>query len=262
MRKTIKKSLRTLQTYIPIVNNAKVFFQRILQNTFQIPFDKDFNAIRLFPDIEDALYLDIGGNNGFAVDAILMSSKKSRIYSIEPNPLIFEKTKSYFRDNNRVELYNFGLGNEEGEFDLFIPVYRGYVFHALASIKLENAQSWLRNNNLYFYDENNLEIRKFTCIIKKLDSFKLNPFFIKIDVEGYEFPVLLGGEKTIQNLKPILLIESVSKDDEITKYLSKFGYKLYKYSHGHFYLNEIGGRNSFLIPDEKFRMIKRQEYLS
>lgn len=257
MKKVVKKSLRTLQTYIPITNNAKVFSQRILQNTFQIPFDKDFKAIKLFPDIEDALYLDIGGNNGFAVDAILMNRKKCKIYSFEPNPLLSEKTKSYFKDNNRVEAYNFGLGNEEGEFDLFIPVYRGYVFHALASVKLENAQSWLRNNNLYFYNENNLEIRKFTCIIKKLDSFEFNPFFIKIDVEGYELPVLLGAKKTIQNSKPILLIESVSKDDEITKYLSGFGYKLYRYSHGQFYLNEIGGRNSFLIPDEKFRMITR-----
>ena len=253
----VKKSIRTLLTYIPHGDTTKILFQRMIYNTFRIPFDKDFNAIKLFPDIEGALYLDIGGNNGFAVDAILMNSKKCKIYSFEPNSLLFEKTKSYFKDNNRVEVYNFGLGNEEGEFDLFIPVYRGYVFHALASFKLENAQSFLKNNNLYFYNENNLEIRKFKCIIKKLDSFELNPFFIKLDVEGYELPVLLGGKKTIHNSKPILLIESVREGDEIMKFLADIGYKVYRYSNGQFYLDEIGDRNSFLMTDEKFRRLKK-----
>ena len=40
-----------------------------------------------------------------------------------------------------------------------------------------------------------------------LDSLKLAPDFIKIDVEGLEYDVLLGGEQTIQNYRPVIMVE-------------------------------------------------------
>lgn len=40
-----------------------------------------------------------------------------------------------------------------------------------------------------------------------LDSLGLAPDFIKIDIEGYEFNALLGGVKTIQEHKPVIMLE-------------------------------------------------------
>ena len=40
-----------------------------------------------------------------------------------------------------------------------------------------------------------------------LDSLSLHPTVIKIDVEGAEYDVLVGGQKTLSRIKPLLLLE-------------------------------------------------------
>jgi FkbM family methyltransferase len=43
---------------------------------------------------------------------------------------------------------------------------------------------------------------------RTLDSFDLRDIdFLKIDVEGFELPVILGGEMTIRREKPVIIIE-------------------------------------------------------
>lgn len=44
-------------------------------------------------------------------------------------------------------------------------------------------------------------------IIKSLDSFNLQPSYIKIDVEGYELFVLKGAEQTLKKCKPVIVME-------------------------------------------------------
>lgn len=248
--------IRSLLVYFPWLDDYKIFFQRIFWKTFNIPFDKDFLAIRHFPDIKDALYLDIGGNRGFAIDAILMFNDQCNVYSFEPNPVLAEKTRKRFKSNQRVKIYNWGLGNDEGEFTLFVPVYRGYEFSGLASLLYDHAESWLKSNNLYFYSDKNLSIREHKCAVKKLDDLKLEPFFMKLDVQGYEYQVLSGARNTIAKYTPILLVESVRKDGEIMHLLAEWGYRLYKYENDEFVRDECGKVNSFLMTDSKYNMLK------
>jgi hypothetical protein len=40
-----------------------------------------------------------------------------------------------------------------------------------------------------------------------LDSLNLAPDFLKIDVEGMEWHVLMGGQRTIQQHKPVIIFE-------------------------------------------------------
>ncbi|MBY5849669.1 FkbM family methyltransferase [Rhizobium leguminosarum] len=43
---------------------------------------------------------------------------------------------------------------------------------------------------------------------RTLDSFRLKTIdFVKIDVEGFEVPVILGGEKTLRREKPAIIVE-------------------------------------------------------
>ena len=100
-----------------------------------------------------------------------------------------------------------GLGAEEGEFDLHIPSYRGYVFDGLASTDRHSAESWLNEDTLLAFDPAKLSIETVRCRIRTLDGFGLEPFFMKIDVQGSELKVLMGGESTIGRHRPVLLIE-------------------------------------------------------
>jgi hypothetical protein len=71
----------------------------------------------------------------------------------------------------------------------------------------------------------------------RLDDLHLGPIdFIKIDVEGFELPVLKGGEETIKKWRPIICIEQNgsetkwrgAKKFEAVEFLLSLGMKLEK----------------------------------
>ena len=251
----VNRAARTAVTLFPYFNEARISAQQWIQNRMRIPFDKDFKALRLFPDIKDAIYLDIGGNRGFATDAILMHSSSCRVFYYEPNPVVFEKVKNRFKANPRVETANFALGDTPGNFILYIPMYRGRVFDGLASLNYEEARTWLGKDKILFFDEKKLHMRECRSEVRKLDDLGLDPFFVKLDVQGYELNVLRGGENTIRKSQPILLIESVEKGDSVLKYLEAFGYRSYRFDRNRFIRDETGSPNSFLMTEDKFRLL-------
>jgi FkbM family methyltransferase len=75
------------------------------------------------------------------------------------------------------------------------------------------------------YTEENC-IRTAMTSIDNLNLKRLD--FIKIDIEGMEMEALVGGEKSINAHKPILMIEKIKSDEsEIRKFVEKFGYKIF-----------------------------------
>ena len=129
------------------------------------------------------------------------------------------------------------------------------MFDGLSSFKFETADDWLKTR-LWRFDQKKLSIKKVKCPIKKLDEYQLNPYFIKIDVQGYELEVLKGGIDTLENFKPILLIESI--DRETIKFLDQFQYRFYYYSNGRL-LEGKGRLNTFCLTKEKYDELKTSE---
>ena len=254
MSKNLKKFARTLTTFFPFLKDLTYFFKRLVRTVLNSSAEDDFNVIDLFPNYRDVLFLDVGANQGVAIDVFLKKNKNCKIYSFEPNPDVFRKLHSRFRSNNRVKLFNFGLGQKGGTFKLFVPVYRGYEFDGLGSLESDFDDSWLAAQ-IFFYNKKFLHIREINCEIKRLDNLNLEPFFMKIDVEGFELEVIRGGETTIKKSHPIILMESSKKDDVIVSFLEQFGYKLYRYYKGNFIEGEHGSPNSFFMTDEKYQLL-------
>jgi len=126
---------------------------------------------------------------------------------------------------------------------------------ALGSCDRHKAESWLNEKTVYFFNADKLKIEKITIDIKTLDSFNLQPDFIKIDVEGFEYQVLLGSATTINTHRPILLIESVAPDDQVHQQLKNWGYEAFNFLDSQFYLDEFNCDNNFFIPQEKLALI-------
>lgn len=93
-----------------------------------------------------------------------------------------------------------------------------------------------------------MTIKELKCEVLTLDHYQLNPYFIKIDVQGLELQVLEDARKTIEKHQPIILIESANK--QTREYLKQFGYDYYSYEQNRF-SHGTGKLNTFCITDSK-----------
>jgi phospholipid N-methyltransferase len=80
---------------------------RTYRNILRIPFEEDFYALRLFPDIGEVLFLDVGANRGQSTDAILLQTKNSRVQLFEQNTLLCDKLERQYGDDKRIVINRF-----------------------------------------------------------------------------------------------------------------------------------------------------------
>ena len=249
----MKKLLRSIQTYFPFLHDIRFKIEFTWLRIMRKPHEYDFWALKKFNLSENDVLIDIGTNRGESLLSMdIMMGNTNRIIGFEPNPHVYERAIKSIGFKRHIEVHNVGLANRSGNLELNIPFYRGWMFDGLSSFDYSSAHDWLENR-LWGYSERNLHMKQLTCNVKRLDDYSLKPYFIKIDVQGLEFEVLKGAEKTIGRYKPILLIESI---DELTiNFLHHKDYQCYAYEFGAF-KHGIGKLNTFCIPNEKLSTIR------
>lgn len=92
----------------------------------------------------------------------------------EPNPEFYKQIK--IKPNTIIN--NFGLGDKE-EYAQYYPAVQSF-----------SDVSWRGNGGEFYH-------------IKTLNSYGKIPDFLKIDTEGYDYKVLLGGDKILSKVKYI-----------------------------------------------------------
>jgi len=250
----MKKLIRTLEFNFPGLIDVKYSLTRAYRNFLNKPFESDFYALSLFPDSKDHLFLDIGANRGQSIDAILMQTQSGSIHSFEPNSLLFENLSKIYKNNSRVTVHNIGLGDVNTTEVLNIPFYKKWMCDGLGSFIEDGAGDWLKGR-VYFYSEKKLSLKKIKAEIKRLDDFNFAPFFIKMDIQGFEYQALKGGIGTLKKHKPILLIET--PDNNVVQFLEELGYVQYAFSENKFIPHEAGYLNSFFMTNDKSDMVKK-----
>lgn len=206
----IRKAIRTLQVYFPFLQDYRFQMQRAVRDALQIVHEEDFHILDYLPLQKEDLLIDAGANRGDAIQSMLMKRPDCRVAAFEPNPVLVKKLHHLYRADPRVNIYEAGLGSRDSVVKLHVPFYREYMFDGLASFHEKNAKDWL-TSRVYGFRPEWLSIREIRCVIKPLDSFKLNPAFIKIDVQGFEGEVLRGCRETLCRSRPVLLIETPGK---------------------------------------------------
>ncbi|MBT8195291.1 MAG: FkbM family methyltransferase [Bacteroidia bacterium] len=244
----MKKLLRSIQVFFPFLHDLRFASKFIMMKGLNKPHEADFKALHHFTPKPDEVFLDIGSNRGEAILSMLISSKvKNNIIGFEPNDLIFKKLNNNYKNNKRIKLYNIGLADKNDTLDLHVPFYRNWMFDGLSSFDFNSANDWLKTR-LFGFNEKHLSIKTVQCEIQMLDNFELNPYFIKIDVQGYELQVLKGAIQTIKSHTPILLIESI--DNETIEFLKNYNYEFYTYANNKF-VKGTGTLNTFCITQNK-----------
>lgn len=207
MNKSVLKFFRSIQVHFPFLQDLKFSTQRRLRTILDHTHEKEFELIKMFSNPSNNVFVDIGANRGDAIHSILMREPDASVVAFEPNGLLASKLNRLYGKDHRVRIHNCGLGDSSNSFELYVPFYNNYMFDGLASFKEKNARDWLKGR-IYGYTENLLRIQKMRCEVKKLDDFNLRPCFIKIDVQGFEYEVLLGAMQTIKTARPVILMES------------------------------------------------------
>ncbi len=156
--------------------------------------------------------IDIGAHKGeFAQNALKIEGIE-KIISFEPQKKIFELLRQKFSNNKIVDVNNLALSDK--------------VEKKLMKINKMTATSTLNqdinNESLYFKFKSFLLYQKNSIISEEvINTTTFDTFFsekkfdkntlLKIDTEGYEYPVLLGSSKKITEVKYILIENQYSQ---------------------------------------------------
>ncbi|MFH0725692.1 MAG: FkbM family methyltransferase [Pseudomonadota bacterium] len=164
------------------------------------------------------LFVDIGANAG-SYTILACSAIGARGYCFEPVPSTYERLMTNIRLNNigeRVVALNIALGNSRGK------------------INFSSDQDAMN----HVLSENEDEKNKIIVDVATLDDELIgDPFLMKIDVEGYETPMLKGAEKTLKNEELCGVIMELNgsgnryghDESEILSMMFRYGFKTYSY---------------------------------
>lgn len=146
--------------------------------------------------------IDVGGHCGLW--AMTLAKLFGHVHSFEPVP---EHRACYEKNvKGNYTLHPYALGSEPG-------------FASIRTTQGSSGDSWITKGS-------DVEVRT-------LDSFNLVPDLIKLDTEGHELFVLMGGEETLKH-RPVIIVEQKPghakrfglKDTEAVDWLRKRGYVL------------------------------------
>ncbi len=251
----VRKAGRTAQVYIPRLQDLGKSAEGALRKVFGRLYTADFEGIRFIDRQPGALYVDIGANRGAAASSIWALDPQARVVAFEPNRAIVDRFGDAIRRRGGA-LHAVALSNEPGELTLFVPVYRGVVFDGLASLDQAEAANWLGPDRLFAFDKRNLTVQEINCPVATLDSYGLDPFFVKIDVQGKEYEVLSGALETLKRSEPIIFTESDTLDfDRTLAMLSEWNYTPYWFD-GHVLRKGFSKTNVYLVPASKTSLLR------
>lgn len=153
--------------------------------------------------------IDVGGNVGKWASRLAQSFNHVSVF--EPADYHIDCFELNCKNYSNIKLYKYGLSDKDskGNLNIAIPGHFG------STRIIENHAG-------------NIEM-------KTLDSLNFEKIdMIKIDVEGRELHVLQGGEQTLKNHSPLIVIERCSMNSSAFGYskkathdiLTEYGYKL------------------------------------
>jgi len=182
-----------------------------------------FHADLLFDLGKNSRYfLDIGANMGFYSIGLGLENPNLSIEAYEPQPGVMQSLERNIELNElvgRVNVHNIGLSNQIGELKMYIPRFTGSGGGSFTNLHASEG-----------------EAREVIVKVVPLDQhYKELVDLIKIDVEGFELNVILGGINLIEKNKPSIVIELLRKwmkpfghhPQEVVRILVKFGYQCY-----------------------------------
>ncbi len=185
-----------------------------------------FNGISKIAKINRSkLIIDVGANIGYYSRACSKYTKGLQIIGIEPDLKNLAYCSMNLRDRNDISLFQMGLGEDFGRFNVSIPNYaKKRLGESKFNTGLMSAIGNETKEGIRFF-----KLDEF-CKFMRIEFRDIS--WIKIDVEGFELKVLRGMEELLKNSICPIEIElncralnlSNTKFNDLLQIFEKFDY--------------------------------------
>ena len=141
--------------------------------------------------------VDVGANVGQWAHALLECITPERLIIVEPNPDAFAALQKKFGNNKRVQLHNVAIGERESVEKLKITrdTTGASLLQPREEMRTVVGNTWAVTSEI--------EVKMTTLDRLLVDLREIS--LLKIDVQGYERPLLEGAKQTLAKTKFILI---------------------------------------------------------
>jgi FkbM family methyltransferase len=176
------------------------------------------------------IFIDIGANVGlFSLIASDCIGATGSIISFEPSPVTFNRLQENITLNaiENSDLRNIGLSNQSGETNFYISDNGYDAWDSFAPSQDNKLQKTI-----------SVAVSSLDKELQQVDKSRIK--LVKIDVEGWEKYVIMGGENLFRNYAPIVMVEFTEENTfnagyaihEIYDLMVDYGYVWHKVKDG------------------------------
>jgi FkbM family methyltransferase len=190
-----------------------LFFYNFCENFFHIKKIERFLRSNIF--FKKPIIFDIGSHKGKMANLFNSIYANASIYCFEPNKQLHKYLK---KSGKNISTFSYAVGSKNE----YKKIY-------LSDLDLTSTLSQINKKSLYLKIKNFILGKSKSSLSKKVKVITLNNFckskkikkidFLKIDVEGFEYMVLLGSSNIIKNVSYIMI--EIQKNNMYSNYSKK-----------------------------------------
>ena len=143
-------------------------------------------------DLNITSILDIGACSGQFATSLHNTNKDWKITCVEPNPYCMNKLRNMKKRKEIVDYHNIGLGDKKEILKLFL-------LKTKTKSKSSSFYKPTQSDDVDYLLED-VQVERMDDVFKD-DTFDL----IKIDTQGNEYPIILGGKEILKKAKYIII---------------------------------------------------------
>lgn len=220
MKMVVHKILNSLGLEIRFIKNLNEVRKKEKQK-------KELEVYNVLLDFDIKSIIDIGANEGQFAKTIRAIFPTASIYSFEPLPDVYEKLSMLCLQDPKLQVFNLALSNDSEIKQMFKSSFSPSS-SILPMLDLHKKE-WPDSSSNTIVEVNSITLDDW---IEAFNEIFNDNFLIKLDVQGYELPVIQGGINTLKQAKIVLIevsfyefYENQPLFDDVYDCLRKLGFE-------------------------------------
>ncbi len=223
----IKKVIKRTYLYGTIQGiRARKDFQRRAKNVHGLWTAHDQEMFEFYSKFisRGALCFDIGANVGDRVKTFL--KLRANIVAVEPQEECVKILRTVYGNNRNLKIVQKAIGESEGEAEMMVC-----NVNTISSLSPEWIKSVRKSGRFSEYSWDKKMVVAVTTLDRLIEQYG-TPSFIKIDVEGFEYPVVKGLSQPVKTLSLEFTPEFIESTFKCIDHLQQLGDIHFNYSVG------------------------------